>query len=131
MQDFRECIPERLQSPGRGSRPLPVPRSCCGTSRVDIVYLRFSTLLQDQTVKASEIRDLEAELRKARDENAELRKRVNELSNVEAARKKAEAKTEQVEQKVCVNSCVRVSLFTDAKDGRNDTRASSTKGKRT
>ncbi|KAE9411276.1 hypothetical protein BT96DRAFT_930417 [Gymnopus androsaceus JB14] len=57
-------------------------------------------LWYDQAVKASEIRDLEAELRKARDENAELRKRGNELSNVEAARKKAETKAEQVEQKM-------------------------------
>ncbi|KAJ3748940.1 CASP C terminal-domain-containing protein [Lentinula detonsa] len=54
----------------------------------------------DQTVKASEVRDLETELRKLRDENAELRRRSQDLSNVEAARKKAEAKTEQLEQKM-------------------------------
>ncbi|KIK67230.1 hypothetical protein GYMLUDRAFT_37309 [Collybiopsis luxurians FD-317 M1] len=54
----------------------------------------------DQTVRASELRDLEAELRKTREENTELRKRVNELSSVDSARKKAEAKTEQIEQKM-------------------------------
>ncbi|GAW04261.1 golgi membrane protein [Lentinula edodes] len=54
----------------------------------------------DQTVKASEVRDLETEIRKLRDENAELRKRSNDQSNVEAARRKAEAKTEQLEQKM-------------------------------
>ncbi|KAJ3803282.1 CASP C terminal-domain-containing protein [Lentinula aff. detonsa] len=54
----------------------------------------------DQTVKASEVRDLETELRRLRDENAELRRRSQDLSNVEAARKKAEAKTEQLEQKM-------------------------------
>ncbi|KAJ4476999.1 CASP C terminal-domain-containing protein [Lentinula edodes] len=54
----------------------------------------------DQTVKASEVRDLETEICKLRDENAELRKRSNDQSNVEAARRKAEAKTEQLEQKM-------------------------------
>ncbi|KAJ4483236.1 CASP C terminal-domain-containing protein [Lentinula aciculospora] len=54
----------------------------------------------DQTVKASQVADLEKELRKARDENAELRKRSSDLSNAEALRKKAEAKTEQLEQKM-------------------------------
>ncbi|KAJ3772944.1 CASP C terminal-domain-containing protein [Lentinula raphanica] len=54
----------------------------------------------DQTVKASEIRDLERDIRKLRDENAELRKRSQELSNAEAARRKAEAKAEQMEQKM-------------------------------
>ncbi|KAF5393386.1 hypothetical protein D9757_000739 [Collybiopsis confluens] len=54
----------------------------------------------DQTVKVSEVRDLEAELRKARDENTELRKRVNELSSADTARKKAEVKTELLEQKM-------------------------------
>ncbi|THV02426.1 hypothetical protein K435DRAFT_792605 [Dendrothele bispora CBS 962.96] len=47
----------------------------------------------DQTVKASEIQELQAELRRAKEENADLRKRVNELS-------KAESKAEQLEQKM-------------------------------
>ncbi|KAJ3936522.1 MAG: CASP C terminal-domain-containing protein [Lentinula lateritia] len=54
----------------------------------------------DQTVKASEVRDLETEICKLRDENAELRKRSNDQSNAEAARRKAETKTEQLEQKM-------------------------------
>ncbi|KAF5370573.1 hypothetical protein D9758_001927 [Tetrapyrgos nigripes] len=47
----------------------------------------------DQTVKASELQDLQAALRRAQEENAELRKRVNDLS-------KAETKAEQLEQKM-------------------------------
>ena len=56
---------------------------------------------QDQTVKAAEARDLEAELQRAREENAELRKRLNENSSVENAKRKADARVEQLEQKVC------------------------------
>ncbi|EEB86839.1 hypothetical protein MPER_16057, partial [Moniliophthora perniciosa FA553] len=54
----------------------------------------------DQTVKAAEARDLEAELKRVRDENAGLQRRVSELSSADAARKKAEAKAEQLEQKM-------------------------------
>ena len=56
--------------------------------------------LQDQTVKAAEARDLEAELQRARDENADLRKRLNEVSSLESAKKKADSRIEQLEQKV-------------------------------
>lgn len=55
---------------------------------------------QDQTVKVAEARDLELGLQRLRDENAELRKRVGELSSVETAKKKVEARVEQLEQKV-------------------------------
>ncbi|ESK96561.1 golgi membrane protein [Moniliophthora roreri MCA 2997] len=54
----------------------------------------------DQTVKAAEARDLEAELKRVRDENAELQRRVSELSSADTAKKKAEAKAEQLEQKM-------------------------------
>ncbi|KAG7098747.1 hypothetical protein E1B28_000657 [Marasmius oreades] len=54
----------------------------------------------DQAVKAAEASDLELELKRVREENAELSRRVIDLSNVEAAKKKAEAKVEQLEQKM-------------------------------
>ncbi|EGN99686.1 hypothetical protein SERLA73DRAFT_53511, partial [Serpula lacrymans var. lacrymans S7.3] len=54
----------------------------------------------DQTVKAAEARDLEAELQRLRQENTDLRKRVNETTSLESAKKKAEAKVEQLEQKM-------------------------------
>ncbi|KAF7306052.1 Golgi membrane protein [Mycena chlorophos] len=54
----------------------------------------------DQTVKVAEARELEAELKRLREENIDLRKRVNDFSSVETAKKKAEAKVEQLEQKM-------------------------------
>ncbi|KAM5530766.1 hypothetical protein V8D89_015573 [Ganoderma adspersum] len=54
----------------------------------------------DQTVKAAEARDLEAELQRTREENAELRKRLNESSSLENAKRKADARVEQLEQKM-------------------------------
>ena len=42
----------------------------------------------------------EAELQRLREENADLKKRINDFSNVETAKKKAEARIEQLEQKV-------------------------------
>ncbi|KAH7929825.1 hypothetical protein BV22DRAFT_1029001 [Leucogyrophana mollusca] len=54
----------------------------------------------DQAVKAAEARDFEAELQRLRQENADLRKRVNEVSTLESAKKKADAKVEQLEQKM-------------------------------
>ena len=56
---------------------------------------------QDQTVKVAEARDLESELQRAREENAELRKRLNEVSSLETAKRKADTRVEQLEQKVC------------------------------
>ncbi|KAI1794075.1 CASP C terminal-domain-containing protein [Ganoderma leucocontextum] len=54
----------------------------------------------DQTVKAAEARELEAELQRAREENAELRRRLNESSSLENAKRKADARVEQLEQKM-------------------------------
>ena len=48
---------------------------------------------QDQTVKATEVRDLQAEVQRLRDDNADLRKRNGELS-------KAGVRVEQLESKV-------------------------------
>ena len=56
---------------------------------------------QDQTVKVAEARELESELQRMKEENADLRKRLSETSALEAAKKKAEARAEQLEQKVC------------------------------
>ncbi|KAG6920313.1 hypothetical protein DXG01_005082 [Tephrocybe rancida] len=54
----------------------------------------------DQTVKVAEALEVEAELRRLRDENVELRKRVSDFSAVESAKKKSDAKVEQLEQKM-------------------------------
>ncbi|KAI0789119.1 CASP C terminal-domain-containing protein [Abortiporus biennis] len=54
----------------------------------------------DQTVKVAEAVELEGELQRVREENAELRKRLNETSSLESAKKKAEARAEQLEQKL-------------------------------
>ncbi|KAI0780119.1 CASP C terminal-domain-containing protein [Fomes fomentarius] len=54
----------------------------------------------DQTVKVAEARELEADLQDAREENAELRKRLNEVSSLESAKKKADSRIEQLEQKM-------------------------------
>ncbi|KAK0485802.1 CASP C terminal-domain-containing protein [Armillaria novae-zelandiae] len=51
----------------------------------------------DQTVKVAEARELETELRRLHDENADLKRRVNETASIETAKKKAEAKVEQLE----------------------------------
>ncbi|KAH8993266.1 CASP C terminal-domain-containing protein [Lactarius hatsudake] len=54
----------------------------------------------DQTVKVAEARDLEDELQRAKAENAELQRRVSELASLEAAKKKAETRAEQLEEKM-------------------------------
>ncbi|KAF8070611.1 CASP C terminal-domain-containing protein [Lyophyllum atratum] len=54
----------------------------------------------DQTVKVAEALEVEVELRRLREENAELRRRVSDFSVVENAKKKADAKVEQLEQKM-------------------------------
>ena len=51
-------------------------------------------------MKAAAADDLETELHRLRQENADLRKRLNEASGLETAKKKAESKAEQLEQKV-------------------------------
>lgn len=51
-------------------------------------------------MKIAEARELEAEMQRLRDENADLRKQLNESSPLEASKKKAEARVEQLEQKV-------------------------------
>jgi homeobox protein cut-like len=54
----------------------------------------------------AEARELESEMQRMREENAELRKRLGESSSLEAAKKKAEAKAEQLQQKVCSVVCI-------------------------
>lgn len=51
-------------------------------------------------MKVAEARELEIELQRTKDENAELRKRLSETSSLEASKKKAEARAEQLEQRV-------------------------------
>lgn len=54
----------------------------------------------DQTVKVAEAQELELELQRVREENAELRRRLNETSTLESAKKKAETRVEQLEQRM-------------------------------
>lgn len=51
-------------------------------------------------MKVAEARELEIELQRTKEENAELRKRLNETSSLESAKKKAESRAEQLEQRV-------------------------------
>lgn len=50
-------------------------------------------------MKIAETRDLEDELQRVNAENAELQRRVSEFANIDAAKKKAESKAEQLEEK--------------------------------
>jgi len=50
-------------------------------------------------VKIAETRDLEDELQRVKAENVELQMRVSELANMDAAKKKAESRAEQLEEK--------------------------------
>ncbi|KAN0125306.1 CASP C terminal domain containing protein [Lactarius tabidus] len=54
----------------------------------------------DQTVKIAETRDLEDELQRVKADNIELQRRVSELANLEASKKKAESRAEQLEEKM-------------------------------
>jgi hypothetical protein len=51
-------------------------------------------------VKVSEAQALEIEVQRLREENAELRRKNNEIGSLEAAKKRADAKVESLEQKV-------------------------------
>ena len=51
-------------------------------------------------MKVSEAQALEVEVHRLRDENAELRRKNNEISSLEVAKKRAEARVEALEQKV-------------------------------
>ena len=50
-------------------------------------------------MKVAEARDLEDELQRVKAENVELQRRVSELASIEAAKKKAESRAEQLEEK--------------------------------
>ena len=50
-------------------------------------------------MKIAETRDLEDELQRVKAENAELQGRVSELANIDTAKKKAESRAEQLEEK--------------------------------
>lgn len=51
-------------------------------------------------MKIAETKDLEEEVQRLRNENTDLKKRASELTSVENARKKAELKVDQLEEKV-------------------------------
>jgi homeobox protein cut-like len=48
-----------------------------------------------------EAQTLELEMARLREENADLRRRIGETSALEAAKKRADARAEQLEEKVC------------------------------
>ncbi|KAI0697242.1 CASP C terminal-domain-containing protein [Cytidiella melzeri] len=54
----------------------------------------------DQAVKVAEAREQESELQRLREENADLRKRLSESSSLETAKRKAESRVEQLEQRM-------------------------------
>ena len=62
------------------------------------MHAKFS---QDQAVKASESSEAQEEVKRLRKENAELQKKLDGLASVESAKRKAETKVEQLEEKVC------------------------------
>lgn len=51
-------------------------------------------------MKIAETKDLEEEVQRLRNENTDLKKRASEFTSVENARKKAELKVDQLEEKV-------------------------------
>lgn len=55
----------------------------------------------DQTVKVAEARMMDSEMKRLREENAELKRSVGEMGSVENARKKAEKRADELEEKVC------------------------------
>lgn len=52
-------------------------------------------------MKIAETRDLEDEVQRIRSENAELRKRIAEFASTQTAKRRAETKLGQLEEKVC------------------------------
>ncbi|KZO93071.1 hypothetical protein CALVIDRAFT_519337 [Calocera viscosa TUFC12733] len=54
----------------------------------------------DQSVKIAEARILESEVTRLREENGELKKKVAEVNTLEGAKKKADARVEQLEEKM-------------------------------
>jgi hypothetical protein len=77
---------------------------------------------------------MDAELQRLRDDNADLRRRVGEFANIEAAKKKADARVEQLEQRVCgvyMYSCLALMQPCEYADGGDDTGEDFAKGKRT
>ncbi|THH03436.1 hypothetical protein EW145_g6255 [Phellinidium pouzarii] len=54
----------------------------------------------EQTIKASQASQLEIELAKLRDENAALNRRLSDLPNLEATKRKAESRTQHLEDRM-------------------------------
>ena len=82
-------------------------------------------------MKVAEARELETELQRMKEENAELRKRLNETSVLESAKKKAEARAEQLEQRVSHIMLDYCAMLTCLLDGRDDSGEGHAKRKRT
>lgn len=82
-------------------------------------------------MKVTEAMEHEAELQRLREENADLKKRINDFSNVENAKKKAETRIEQLEQKVAGFShfAIYKVLMLYNTDGQSDPREGFSEGK--
>ena len=79
--------------------------------------------IQDQTVNATEVRDLQAEVQRLRDDNSDLRKRNGELTKVGT-------KVEQLESKVRLTPSTASLDQHLIIDGRDDQRTGHAEGER-
>lgn len=52
-------------------------------------------------MKVAEARDLQDELQRVKAENVDLQRHITDFASVEAAKKKAEGRVEQLEEKAC------------------------------
>lgn len=68
--------------------------------------------MKDQTVKAAELPEIEAQLRQLREENLEMRKRLHDFSSLEVTKKGLETKLEQLEQRVRLNHTRLICVYT-------------------
>jgi hypothetical protein len=91
---------------GSSSPFVPSPCPHLILSLLVLPFLRLAAPLthrkhpQDQTVKVSQSLELESELLRTRTENIELRKKIAELGNIEAAKRKVDGRVEVLEGKV-------------------------------
>ena len=56
--------------------------------------------MKEQTIRGSQVTELEQEVKTLKDENSTLNKKIQELSSVEAELKKAEDKAQRLERRM-------------------------------
>lgn len=62
-------------------------------------------------MKVAEAMEHEAELQRLQEENTELKKKVNDFASVENAKKKLEAKVEQLDQRVSDSGTLTITVI--------------------